>query len=108
MSAIDLKIKHHFRKGANGKDNAYGKEMHLPAGHFAQSHKHNFDHFAFVTEGTCTVDVAGVMTTLVGPDFILIEADTVHTITAATDTTWYCLHKTDCTDPDLIDHTLIK
>lgn len=102
MIEIDLKIRHHFRDGM------YMKEMVLPARHMAHSHKHNFDHFSFVTKGRVQVEVDGVTTTLDGPDCILIKADAVHKITAITDTTWYCIHATTETDPDKIDHTLIK
>lgn len=102
MTEIDLKIEHIFHPGM------YMRKMVLPARHFAHSHKHNFDHFSFVTKGRVQVEVDGETTVLDGPDCILIRAGKVHTITAMTDTTWYCIHATDETDPDKIDHTLVK
>jgi quercetin dioxygenase-like cupin family protein len=102
QTTIDLKIKHHFR------EDLYMKEMSLPARHWAHSHKHNFDHIAFVYKGRVKVVVNGKETMLDGPDAIQIRADAVHKITAVTDTIWFCLHETDETDPDKIDHTLVK
>lgn len=102
MIQIDLDIQHIFR------DRLYMKRMTLPARHRAETHKHNFDHISFVTKGRVSVEVDGQVTVLDGPDAILIRAGAVHTITAITDTTWYCVHETDITDPDQIDHTLIK
>lgn len=99
---VDLRIRHHF----NGR--VYMKEMHLPAGHFAETHKHTFPHSSVVLRGRVLLEVDGVTTEHEGPECITIGAGAVHTITALTDSEWYCIHETDETDPARIDHTLIK
>lgn len=98
----DLKVEHIFRDGL------YMKRMDLAARYRATSHKHNFDHISFLARGRVVVEVDGKRTVMDGPDAILIKADAVHAITALTDATWYCIHETTVTDPELIDHTLIK
>ena len=37
-----------------------------------------------------------------------IVADVAHKIYAVTDIVWFCIHATNETDADKIDHTLIK
>lgn len=50
MMDIDLQIQHHFGK------QVYVKQMHLPAGHVAQSHKHTFDHLSILAVGNALVE----------------------------------------------------
>lgn len=97
MIEIDLRIRHHFTEGV------YAKEMHLPAGHAARSHKHVFDHISMLSEGVAVVEVDGVATEYSAPAFILIKAHAEHQITAIKDLTWFCVHQTSETDPDKID-----
>ena len=99
---IDLKIVHHFMGGR------YMKEMHLPAQHYAETHKHVFDHDSVLLRGRVLVEVDGVTTEHEGPDCIRIGAGQVHTITALTDAEWYCIHETDETDPERIDHQVVQ
>lgn len=99
---LDLNIAHHFSSGV------YARQMHLPAGHYAQSHKHHFDHLSILASGRVTLEVDGVAAIHEGPACLQIEADTIHTITAITDSVWFCIHATNVTEVDQIDHTLIK
>lgn len=99
---IDLQIQHFFSSGV------YARHMHLPAGHFAQSHRHTFEHLSILAQGEVLLEVDGVATRYCAPACITIAANAVHTITAIRDTTWYCIHATHETDPDKIDHSLIK
>lgn len=42
---INLDIHHFFSSGV------YVRQMHLPAGHFAQSHRHKFEHVSILAQG---------------------------------------------------------
>ena len=99
---IDLGIKHHFFP------HMYAKEMHLLAGQFGQSHRHEFDHISALFAGTADVAVDGVTTRYTAPAFIMVRAHKEHLFVAVTDITWFCVHETEETDADKIDATLIE
>lgn len=102
----DLNIKHHF------SDSIYAKEMHLPAGHVAISHKHSYSHLSVLAAGKCIVMrvIEGVeeKTTHTAPDVLEIKAGIEHQIEALEDVTWLCIHATEETDPDKIDKVAIS
>lgn len=100
FDALGVKIAHHF----GGK--AYAKETVIPAGLRLDQHRHNFDHLSILASGSVIVSVDGVETEHVAPKCITIEAGKRHSVTALTDTVWFCVHGTECTDPALIDHEL--
>lgn len=103
MIAIDLKIQHHF------SDGLYAKEMRLPKDHYAESHRHTYDHLSILAEGVVTVEIDGEDgVVLTAPACINIKAGVVHKITAFADAVWYCIHATSETDIALIDHVLIQ
>ena len=102
MIEIDLNIVHHFSSGV------YAKQMELPAGHFAITHKHTFDHMSILAKGMVNVTCDGVQETHHAPDVVTIKAGVAHKIHALTDSVWFCVHQTDETDPAKIDHTLIE
>lgn len=97
---LGVKISHHF----GGK--AYAKETIIPSGLRLDQHRHNFDHLSILASGVVLVSVDGVDSEYVGPECILIEAGKRHSVTALTDAVWFCVHGTDCTDPEKIDHEL--
>ncbi len=99
---IDLHIVHHFYDGV------YMKEMRLPEGHAAEKHVHDFTHQSVLLSGRAHLIVDADTFDLEGPVCITIDAGKVHTIIALSDCEWYCIHETDITDPDQINHTLIK
>jgi quercetin dioxygenase-like cupin family protein len=99
---IDLHIQHHF------SDGVYAKQMALPKGHFAVSHKHNYSHLSVLASGEALVEVDGIVNLYKAPACIHIAADTEHKITALEDVVWYCIHATDETDVEKIDKVLIK
>ena len=99
---IDLKIQHYFSSGV------YIREMHLPKDHFAETHKHNFDHLSILSKGKALVECDEEMQIYKAPSCIEIKAGKEHKITALEDLTWFCIHATDVTDADEIDHQLIK
>jgi quercetin dioxygenase-like cupin family protein len=102
MIEIDLGIVHHFSSGV------YAKEMHLPAGHFAVTHSHNYDHLSILAQGIARVITDGVVHLYEAPACVLIKAGVHHRIEAQTATTWFCVHRSDVTDPSLIDEVLIR
>jgi quercetin dioxygenase-like cupin family protein len=99
---IDLHIKHYF----SGRE--YARHMALPAGHYADTHRHTFDHLSILARGQARVTVDGVATDYTGPECIVIRAGQVHRIEALTDVVWFCVHATEELDADKIDHELIK
>lgn len=98
---IDLGVVHHF------SDGLYAKEMALPAGHFAVTHAHAYDHLSILAKGYAKVEVDGVVTEYRAPACINIQAGKHHEVVALTDIVWFCVHATDETDPDCIDEVLI-
>lgn len=96
-----LPITHHFAGGV------YGKEMFIPKGHYAVKHQHAYAHLSILAQGIAEVNVNGAVQTYVAPACITIAAGATHTITAATDIVWFCIHATDETDPAKVDQVLI-
>lgn len=105
MIEIDLKIKHYMPTPGNG---VYMKQMHLPAGHEATSHKHNYFHYSLLAKGVMDGEVDGAIERHEGPCVINIDAGKTHKFYAITDCDVFCIHATDESDPDRIDETLIK
>jgi hypothetical protein len=93
---------HHFSAGV------YIKQMHLPCGHTALTHKHVYDHFGLLGSGWAEVEIDGEKKQHRAPCVIEIKADKEHKITALTDISWFCIHATEETDPEKVDHVLIK
>jgi quercetin dioxygenase-like cupin family protein len=102
MIEIDLHIKHHFFP------DLYAKEMHLLAGQFGISHRHEFDHISMLATGRASVEVDGVTTEYTAPAFIMVRAGKEHRFVALEDITWFCVHETDETDEAKIDASLIE
>lgn len=100
-SEIDLGIKHHFAGGT------YAKEMTLPMGYMAISHKHQYDHLSILSRGRAMVEADGIKTEYIAPACITIAAGVEHSITAMSNTTWFCIHATDETDPEKVDSVIL-
>lgn len=94
-------ISHHFGGGV------YAKETRVPAGMVLVQHKHEHDHLSVLALGRVQIEVDGVRSELEGPACITITAGKYHGIKALTDVVWYCIHATDCTDPDKVDEVFI-
>ena len=101
MIEIDLKVKHHF------SDGVYAKQMALPKGHFAISHKHSYSHLSVLASGIAIVECDGIETTYEAPSCIEIKAGVSLKITALEDVIWYCIHATDEKNVDKVDEVLI-
>jgi quercetin dioxygenase-like cupin family protein len=98
---VDPQVKHHF------SDGLYAKQMHLPKGYTAYSHKHNYSHLSILATGRVIVQTDAGNQTYVAPACINIVAGQNHAITALEDVTWYCIHATDETDETKVDQVLI-
>jgi len=99
---IDLGIVHHFSAGM------YAKQMHLPAGHYAVTHAHAYEHLSILAKGRVIVEMDGHESEYVGPACLTIHAGKHHRITALEDSVWFCVHATDETDPDRVDEVTIR
>jgi quercetin dioxygenase-like cupin family protein len=102
MIEIDLKTQHHF------SDGVYAKQMALPKGHFAISHKHKYSHLSVLAAGIAVVETDGTENTYAAPACIEIAAGVNHKITALEDVVWFCIHATEETDVEMIDNVLIE
>lgn len=102
MTEIDLKIQHYF----SGRE--YAKQMTLPAGHYAETHEHVYDHISILAVGEVLVDIDGAVSKHSGPTAIVIPANRKHRIEALTDSVWFCVHATEEHDPERVDQVLIK
>lgn len=97
----DLNTKHHF------SDDVYAKEMTLPKGHVALSHKHSYSHLSVLAKGKCIVEVEGVRETFTAPHVMEVKSGLEHQIEAIEDSTWLCIHATNEKDPNKIDEVAI-
>lgn len=102
LDALGVEINHHFVGGL------YAKEAFIPAGTCISKHVHTHDHLSALMLGKVLVDVDGVVSTLSAPALVTIRAGSLHKVTALTDVTWVCFHKTDETDPSNIDEVLVS
>lgn len=105
--AMDLVgIVHHFGGGI------YAKQTTIPAGLVLSQHKHTHDHLSLLTHGSVIVAVDGITTkhtaTPGAPVVLTIPAGKTHKVEALTDVVWFCIHATDETDPEKVDHELIR
>ena len=94
--------KHHFSSGV------YIKEMNLKKDHYVCTHVHNYDHFGLLGSGKVSVELNDEKTEYIGPCVIEIKAGIKHKITALENIVWFCIHATEITDPEKVDHVLIK
>ena len=94
-------IVHHF------SDHEYAKETRIPPGMELLQHVHGHSHLSILAQGTVIVTVDGVKTPYTAPACLTIAADKEHSVKALTHVVWYCVHATDCKDPDKVDEVLI-
>jgi quercetin dioxygenase-like cupin family protein len=99
-----LQVVHHFAGGV------YAKEMVIDeVGASMRQHKHHFDHLSILAEGSVWVKVDNNIRQYTAPSAINIEANKNHQIWAITvPVRWYCIHATDCIDPELVDDVIVS
>jgi len=97
-----MNIQHHFLPSL------YLKEVRIAAGSIEAKHTHKFNHLSILAEGSVLLTVDGVSTCHTAPDYIMVQAGKEHVVSALTNVLWYCTHVTSETDPEKVDHVLIK
>jgi quercetin dioxygenase-like cupin family protein len=102
LMQFDPQVQHHFGGGV------YAKQMVIPTGCTIVQHKHTHDHLSVLASGTVQVVVDGAVSRYTAPACILMAANKNHAVHALTDTVWYCIHATDCTDAEDVDEVIIK
>lgn len=102
FAGLGIDVKHHFGGGV------YAKETKIPAGRILSQHKHEFEHLSILAHGTVEVTANGQTASYHGPCCLTIPANTEHKVESLTDVVWFCIHATDCTDPETIDHELVN
>lgn len=101
-------IHHHF-VGQDQARGVYAKELHIPAGERLVSHKHLYDHLSILASGTIwLVEGAHARRLVSGPAALTIKAGVTHSVHAVTNAVWFCIHRTDETDANTVDETLIE
>lgn len=94
-------IRHHFIGGV------YSKELRIPRGFTLASHLHHFDHMSILAAGYVSLTVDDETRSFHAPHVFNIRAGERHTLRALSDAIWFCIHATDCVDPDTVDETLV-
>jgi len=97
-----MRVIHHFGGGV------YVKESQFQAGESGEKHIHDFDHLSTLATGVVRLQVDEEVSTITGPSVITVKAGKAHKVTALTDCVWLCIHATDCTDPEQIDHQILE
>jgi len=98
----DPMVEHHF------SDGVYAKQMFIPKGYVAATHKHNFSHLSILAQGQVVVSTNAGSHFYLAPACIEIKAEEHHTIEALQDCVWYCVHATDEKDESKVDAVLIS
>jgi quercetin dioxygenase-like cupin family protein len=98
---LSVDVVHHMPQ----EDQVYIKETRIPKGTTLLMHTHTFSHKSVLCSGRVWLD-AGERTMLIAPEVVTVKSGTPHAITAIDDSVWLCIHSTDETDPERIDHTI--
>lgn len=105
---VDPGITHHFI-GKNEVDtDLYLKRIVLDADHYVVSHSHPYTHMSVLTKGRVVVETDRSRMEYTAPSYITIEADLHHRIGAIEPSIWYCVHATDCNDPEAVDDVILR
>jgi quercetin dioxygenase-like cupin family protein len=99
---VDPQVKHYFSGGI------YAKQMFIPKGYVAATHKHVYSHLSILASGQVIVSTDDSVESYNAPACIEIKAGTHHKIEALQDCVWFCIHATDETDENEIDAVLIS
>lgn len=89
-------------------DGVYIKAVDIPAGKQLSMHTHTFTHKSVLANGLARLRVGQDVSVIAGPRVLQIESGKEHSVEAITPCVWLCIHATSETDPDRIDHTLVR
>ena len=95
----------HFMPAADG---VYIKKVKIPAGKRLKMHIHTFTHKSVLASGDGWLTTGGEPRLVRGPAVLQVESGVEHEFSAVTDCVWMCVHATDETEPEKIDHTLTQ
>lgn len=95
----------HFMPAGDG---VYIKKVTIPAGKRLDMHVHTFTHKSVLAMGCGILFVAGNRRVIKSGEILQVESGVEHAFEARSDCTWLCIHATSETDPERIDHTLVK
>lgn len=98
----DINTNHHFNSGV------YAREMHLPKGWQAESHKHKFDHMSILASGHVIVMVDEEKEEYIAPCVLNVQAGKIHSIYAIEEAVWFCVHATEEKDMLTLEKILIE
>lgn len=99
--ALLFDVTHHFGGGV------YAKETRIKAGTVLVQHRHVYDHLSVLASGEAVVIVEGTEQRYTAPACVTVRAGAHHAVKALTDIVWYCIHATECTNPDEVDEVLV-
>ena len=103
MDQVD--IQHHFGGGV------YAKQATFRPGLILSQHIHSHDHLSILAYGSVVLQVDGVNQILTAepmkPICLCIKAGKKHKVESLTEVVWFCIHATEETDPEKVDHVLI-
>lgn len=99
-----VQIVHHMPD----EDGVYIKEVRIPAGVELNNHTHTFTHKSILASGRAVVRAGDVEELVVAPVVLTIHSGVPHSVRAVVDSVWFCIHATNETDPEKIDHTLVQ
>lgn len=100
-------IRHHFA-GHDDDRGVYAKELLIPAGWALRSHSHPYDHLSILASGYASLKLGDDEVHLIhGPRAFTIKKGVVHTLRAITSVTWFCIHPSDESDADKVDHVIL-
>lgn len=72
--------------------NIAAKRHVLSAGDVVGKHSHDYDHISIVGYGSVRVNTPNSSRVYDSGDYVIVTANTEHTITALEDSVWYCVH----------------
>lgn len=98
-----LGVIHYFPTEGNP---VYMRQMRAKAGQVIGSHRHKYEHYSVLVEGSVRAEFDGEVEEHVAPSVMIVPAGVEHRITALTDIVWLCVHGTDETGD--IDAVLIE
>lgn len=90
-------LRHHFARGI------YGRELHIPAGHYLTGHIHKYSQLNIMSKGDMTVITPTGPKRVQAGFHVVSPAGTKRIAFAHTDTIWTTIHGTDETDLDRIE-----
>jgi quercetin dioxygenase-like cupin family protein len=102
LAALGVEIRHHFTAGV------YCKQSIAEPGSEMRKHVHPYDHLSVLVYGTVDVEIDGKVERMTAPRVLVVEAGKEHRIRGVTKFMWLCIHKTDDTNPDTVDVSLMS